>query len=74
MFVAAQRYQDARKKGLSCSKASELPALRGVGPVPGVVVLCCGLVYDICCVALAIGTYCLDRHSHKNGTSSAAMG
>jgi uncharacterized membrane protein len=45
-----------------------------IGPISGWVVLFCGLVYNLCWVALAIGTYWADRRSHKHRTSAAAMG
>jgi uncharacterized membrane protein len=45
-----------------------------VGPIPGWVVLCCGLIYNLCWIVLAIGTYWADRRAHKNRPSAAAMG
>ena len=45
-----------------------------IGPIPGWVVLCCGLIYNLCWVALAVGTYWADRRDHKHRTSAAAMG
>jgi uncharacterized membrane protein len=45
-----------------------------IGPIPGWAVLCCGLIYNLCWIILAIGTYLADRRSHKNRVSSAAMG
>jgi uncharacterized membrane protein len=45
-----------------------------IGPIPGSIVLCCGLVYDLCWIVLAAGSYWADRRAHKNRTSAAAMG
>jgi uncharacterized membrane protein len=45
-----------------------------IGPIPGWVVLCCGLIYNLCWVGLAVGTYWADRRAHKHRTSAAAMG
>jgi uncharacterized membrane protein len=45
-----------------------------IGPIPGWVVLCCGLIYNLSWVALAVATYWLDRHEHGSGTGAAAMG
>jgi uncharacterized membrane protein len=45
-----------------------------IGPIPGWVVLCCGLVYNLCWIVLAIGSYWADRHTHKDRSSAAAMG
>ena len=45
-----------------------------VGPIPGWVVLCCGLVYNLCWIVLAVGTYWADRRAHAHRTSAAAMG
>jgi uncharacterized membrane protein len=45
-----------------------------IGPIPGWVVLCCGLIYNLGWVVLAIVTYWLDRRAHSGRTSAAAMG
>ena len=45
-----------------------------IGPIPGWVVICCGLLYNLCWIVLAVGTYWVDRRSHKNRTSADAMG
>jgi len=45
-----------------------------IGPIPGWVVLCCGLVYNLCWVVLAISTWWADRRTHRDRTSAAAMG
>jgi uncharacterized membrane protein len=45
-----------------------------IGPIPGWVVLCCGLVYNLGWVVLALSTYWLDRRTHAGRTSAAAMG
>ena len=45
-----------------------------IGPIPGWVVLCCGLIYDLGWIALAVTTYWLDRRAHRGRTRAAAMG
>jgi uncharacterized membrane protein len=45
-----------------------------IGPIPGWVVLCCGFLYNLGWVALAVSTYWLDRRAHGRRTSGAAMG
>jgi len=45
-----------------------------IGPIPGWVVLCCGLLYNLCWIALAVSTYWLDRRAHGKSRSAAAMG
>lgn len=45
-----------------------------IGPIPGWAVLCCGLVYNLCWIVLAVGTYWADRQTHKHRSSNAAMG
>ena len=45
-----------------------------IGPISGWIVLCCGLVYNLCWIVLAIGSWWADRRAHKNRASSAAMG
>jgi uncharacterized membrane protein len=45
-----------------------------IGPIPGWVVLCCGLIYNLGWVFLAVSTYWLDRRRHGSRTSAAAMG
>ncbi|MBV9532686.1 MAG: DUF2270 domain-containing protein [Bradyrhizobium sp.] len=45
-----------------------------IGPIPGWVVLCCGLVYNLGWIVLAVATYWLDRRAHGKRTSAAAMG
>jgi uncharacterized membrane protein len=45
-----------------------------IGPIPGWVVLCCGLLYNLCWIALAVGAFWADRRVHKDRTSSDAMG
>jgi uncharacterized membrane protein len=52
----------------------ELIDRAAIGPIPGWVVLCCGLVYNLCWIVLAVGTYWLDRRAHGKRTSAAAMG
>jgi uncharacterized membrane protein len=45
-----------------------------IGPIPGWVVLCCGLIYNLGWVVLAVTTYWLDRRAHGSRKSGAAMG
>jgi uncharacterized membrane protein len=45
-----------------------------IGPIPGWVVLGCGLIYNLGWVVLAVATYWLDRRAHGSRTSAAAMG
>ena len=45
-----------------------------IGPIPGWVVLCCGLLYNLGWIVLAVSTYWLDRRTHGKGRSPAAMG
>jgi uncharacterized membrane protein len=45
-----------------------------IGPISGWVVLCCGLVYNLGWIVLAVATYWLDRRAHGKRTSAAAMG
>lgn len=45
-----------------------------IGPISGWIVLCCGLVYNLCWVVLAIGSWWADRRTHRGRTSAAAMG
>jgi len=45
-----------------------------IGPIPGWAVLCCGLIYNLGWVFLALSTYWLDRRRHGDRTSAAAMG
>ncbi|MGY8681695.1 DUF2270 domain-containing protein [Bradyrhizobium sp. UFLA05-153] len=45
-----------------------------IGPIPGWVVICCGLVYNLCWVVLAVATYWLDRRAHGTRPSAGGMG
>jgi uncharacterized membrane protein len=45
-----------------------------IGPIPWWVVLCCGLIYNLGWLAIAVATYWLDRRTHGSYTSAAAMG
>ena len=45
-----------------------------IGPIPGWVVLSCGLIYNLGWVVIAVTTYWLDRRAHGSRTSAAAMG
>ena len=53
---------------------SECVERANIGPISGWVVLGCGLLYNLCWIALAIGTFWADRRAHKNRPSTAAMG
>jgi uncharacterized membrane protein len=46
----------------------------GVGPVPGWSVLAAGAVYNLGWIALALGTFWLDRQKHRDRKKSVAMG
>jgi hypothetical protein len=37
-------------------------------------VLCCGLIYNLAWIVLAVVTYWLDRRAHGKRPSAAAMG
>jgi uncharacterized membrane protein len=45
-----------------------------IGPIPGWVVLCCGFIYNLGWVVLAVVTYWLDRRTHGSRRSGTAMG
>ncbi len=45
-----------------------------IGPIPGWVVLCCGFIYNLGWVLLAVVSYWLDRRAHGSRKSAAAMG
>jgi uncharacterized membrane protein len=45
-----------------------------IGPIPGWVVLLCGLVYNCGWLFLAVSTYWLDRRAHGKRSSAEAMG
>ena len=45
-----------------------------IGPIPGWMVLCCGMIYNLGWVFLAVSTYWLDRRAHGSRTSAEAMG
>ena len=53
---------------------AELVDRAAIGPIPGWVVLCCGVAYNLCWVVLAVSTYWLDRRAHGKRTSEGAMG
>jgi len=52
----------------------ELVDRAAIGPIPGWVVLFCGLLYNLGWIVLAVATYWIDRRAHRNRTSAAAMG
>ena len=53
---------------------NEIVDRAAIGPIPGWVVLGCGLVYNLGWITLAVVTYWLDRQTHGKRTSAAAMG
>jgi uncharacterized membrane protein len=52
----------------------ELIDRAAIGPIPGWVVLGCGLVYNLGWIVLAVSTYWLDRRAHGSRPSAAGMG
>lgn len=52
----------------------ELIDRAAIGPIPGWVVLCCGVAYNLSWIVLAVATYWLDRRAHGKRPSAAAMG
>lgn len=52
----------------------ELVDRAAIGPIPGWIVLCCGFFYNMGWIVLAVTTYWLDRRTHGNRPSAAAMG
>jgi len=53
---------------------NELVDRATIGPIPGWVVLGCGLIYNLGWVVLAVTTYWLDRQTHGKRASGASMG
>jgi uncharacterized membrane protein len=53
---------------------NELVDRATIGPIPGWVVLGCGLIYNLGWVVLAVTTYWLDRQTHGKRSSGASMG
>jgi uncharacterized membrane protein len=53
---------------------NELVDRAAIGPIPGWVVLLCGLIYNLCWIMIAIVTYFADRQAHADRPKSAAMG
>lgn len=53
---------------------AELLDRASMGPVPGEVMILGGLAYNAAAVAVAMGTYYLDRRKHRADRSSTAMG
>ena len=45
-----------------------------IGPIPGWAVLGCGLVYNLCWIVLAVGTYWADRRTHQHRSGATSMG
>jgi uncharacterized membrane protein len=52
----------------------ELVDRAAIGPIPGWAVLCCGLIYNLAWIVLAVVPYWLDRRAHGKRPSAAAMG
>ena len=53
---------------------NELVDRATIGPIPGWVVLGCGLIYNLGWVVLAVTTYWLDRQTHGKRASGGSMG
>jgi uncharacterized membrane protein len=53
---------------------ADLANRAAIGPVPGEVMLVCGLLYNVAWVAVALTTLYLDRASHRGTRSADAMG
>jgi uncharacterized membrane protein len=53
---------------------NELVDRATIGPIPGWVVLLCGLIYNLGWVVLAVTTYWLDWRTHGKRSSGASMG
>jgi uncharacterized membrane protein len=53
---------------------NELVDRATIGPIPGWVVLLCGLIYNLGWVVLAVTTYWLDRRTHGKRSSGASLG
>jgi uncharacterized membrane protein len=53
---------------------NEIVDRAAIGPIPGWVVLGCGLIYNLCWIVLAATTYWADRRAHRNRTRETAMG
>ncbi|RFB78916.1 DUF2270 domain-containing protein [Methylovirgula sp. 4M-Z18] len=47
------------------TRFSEFVERATVGPIPGWVVLCCGLVYNLGWIALAVASFFYDQHLHQ---------
>ena len=52
----------------------ELVHRAGIGPIPGWAVLSAGAVYNLGWIALAFGTFWLDRRKHRDRRKSTSMG
>lgn len=53
---------------------TELAGRASVGPVPGELVLFCGVLYNLAWIAIGLSTYYRDRKAHKDAHPSSAMG
>lgn len=53
---------------------SEIVHRAAIGPISGRVVLCCGVLYNLCWIAIAATTYWADRHAHADRPNTTAMG
>lgn len=53
---------------------SELWARAAVGPIPGGLMVVCGLLFYVSLALLAISTFWMDRARHKHRTEAIAMG
>ncbi len=56
------------------SSFAELLDRAAVGPVPGIVILACGVLYNLAWIAIATITLHLDKRAHATRRDSSAMG
>jgi uncharacterized membrane protein len=52
----------------------ELWQRAAIGPIPGEVVVACGILYNAAFLAIALTTNHLDRQEHRSERGKAAMG
>lgn len=56
------------------SGMAELAERASIGPVPGEVILFCGVLYNLAWIGVGLSTYYQDRRAHQHGKASSAMG
>ena len=56
------------------SNVAEFFDRAAIGPIPGEVIILCGILYNLAWISLALATLYLDRVSHRGGRPSSAMG